>query len=43
LPTDGKALPDDPQQAAALAERLVKTNERMQDIFERQNFIARRS
>jgi len=43
LPTDGKALPDDPQQAAELAERLVKTNERMQDIFERQNSIARRS
>jgi hypothetical protein len=43
LPNDGKALPDDPQQAAALAARLVQTNERMQDIFERQNSIARRS
>ena len=35
LPTDGKALPDDPEQAAALTERLVKTNDRWKRLFAR--------
>ena len=37
LPTDGKALPDDPQQAAALAQRLVETNDRLQHLFARRS------
>ncbi len=37
MPTDGKALPDDPQQAAALAQRLVQTNDRLQHFFARRS------
>ncbi len=37
LPTDGKALPDDPQQAAALAQRLVETNVRLKHLFARRS------
>jgi DNA primase len=37
LPNDGKALPDDPQQAADLAQRLVDTNKQLQHIFARRS------
>ena len=37
LPNDGKALPDDPQQAANLAQRLVDTNKQLQHIFARRS------
>ncbi len=37
LPTDGRALPEDPQQAAALAQRLVNTNDRLQHLFARRS------
>jgi len=37
LPNDGKALPDDPQQAADLAQRLVDTNKQLQHLFARRS------
>ena len=37
LPTGGKALPDDPDQAAVLAQRLVKTNDRLKHLFARRS------
>ncbi|HJM53602.1 MAG TPA: DNA primase [Dehalococcoidia bacterium] len=37
LPTDGKALPDDPQQAASLAESSVETNRQLQHLFARRS------
>lgn len=37
LPTDGRALPEDPHQAAALARRLVETNDRLQHLFARRS------
>jgi hypothetical protein len=37
LPNDGKALPDDPQQAADLTLRLVDTNKQLQHLFARRS------
>ena len=37
LPNDGKALPDDPQLAADLAQRLVDTNKQLQHLFARRS------
>ena len=37
LPNDGKALPDDPQQAADLALGVVDTNKQLQHLFARRS------
>jgi DNA primase len=37
LPNDGKALPDDPQQAADLAQGLLDTNKQLQHLFARRS------
>jgi DNA primase len=37
LPTDGRALPEDPHQAASLAQRSVETNDRLQHLFARRS------